>query len=47
MRLRQRPKHVWLMTGFISVVIVAGLFGPYMISLVLAGLSVACLATMG
>lgn len=39
--MRQSP-GTWLMTGFIGIVIVAGLFGPYMISLVLAGLSALC-----
>lgn len=34
------------MIGFISMVIVGGFFGPYMISVVLAALSAACLATL-
>lgn len=36
----------WLMIGFISMVIIAGFFGPYMISVVLTALSAACLATL-
>jgi len=31
-----------VMATFIGLVIIAGLFGPYMISFVLAGLSLAC-----
>jgi hypothetical protein len=35
-----------LMTAFISLVIIAGFFGPYVISIILMILSVLCLAVM-
>lgn len=36
----------WLMVAFISGVIVAGFFGPYMISVILSLLTVLCIAAM-
>ncbi len=36
----------WLMAAFISMVIVAGFFGPYVISIILTLLSVLCFAVM-
>ena len=36
----------WLMAGFISLVIVAGFFGPYLISIILALLSILCAVVM-
>jgi len=36
----------WLMAGFITAVIVAGFFGPYVISIILTLLSVLCFAVM-
>lgn len=41
-----RRSSPWLMAGFIGAVIIAGFFGPYVISVLLAGLSVACLVSM-
>lgn len=36
----------WLMVAFISGVIVAGFFGPYMISVILSVLTALCIAVM-
>lgn len=39
-------KQSMIMAGFIALVIIAGLFGPYVISLLLAGLSLACFVAL-
>lgn len=41
-----RKKTPWIMVSFIGLVIVAGLFGPYGISLVLGALSAVCLTAI-
>lgn len=46
MRQARVQKRAILMTGFISLVIIAGCFGPYVISLLLAGLSLACVVAL-
>ncbi len=41
-----RKKTPFIMVGFIGLVIIAGLFGPYGISVVLGALSAACLTAI-